>query len=111
LSSFQFSFDPVLTQQAWQQLRQRLVNLRYPQIGTLEAIIEANGSPSPDYRLVSQFSRQLLQNLPNQPNLDLKKTKSPINAEITPPKEDNSNLESGCDLELLRALTHEIRTP
>jgi len=111
LSSFQFSFDPVLTQQAWQQLRQRLVNLRYPQIGTLEAIIEANGSPSPDYRLVSQFSRQLLQNLPTQPNLDLKKTKSPINAEITPPKEDNSNLESGCDLELLRALTHEIRTP
>ncbi|MFM6408370.1 MAG: hypothetical protein ACKPGT_28445, partial [Microcystis sp.] len=107
LSSFQFSFDPVLTQQAWQQLRQRLVNLRYPQIETLEAIIEANGSPSPDYRLVSQFSRQLLQNLPDQSNLDLKKTKSSINSEITPPKEDNSNLESGCDLELLpSALPH-----
>lgn len=111
LSSFQFSFDPVLTQQAWQQLRQRLVNLRYPQIGALEAIIEVSGSPPPDYRLVSEFSRQLLQNLPDQSNLDLKKTKSPICTEITPPEEDNSNLESGCDLELLRALTHEIRTP
>lgn len=111
LSSFQFSFDPVLTQQAWQQLRQRLVNVRYPQIGALEAIIEASGSPQPDYRLVSEFSRQLLQNLPDQPNLDLKKTKPPICTEITPPEEDDSNSESGCDLELLRALTHEIRTP
>jgi signal transduction histidine kinase len=110
LSSFQFSFDPVLTQQAWQQLRQRLVNVRYPQIGALEAIIEVS-SPQPDYRLVSEFSRQLLQNLPDQPNLDLKKTKPPICTEITPPEEDHNNLESGCDLELLRALTHEIRTP
>jgi signal transduction histidine kinase len=110
LSSLQFSFDPVLTQQAWQQLRQRLVNVHYPQIGVLEAIIEANGSPQPDYRLVSEFSRQLLQNLPDQSNLDLKKTKSPTCTEITPSEEDN-NLESGCDLELLRALTHEIRTP
>jgi signal transduction histidine kinase len=84
--------------------------VHYPQIGVLEAIIEANGSPQPDYRLVSEFSRQLLQNLPDQSNLDLKKTKSPICTEITPPEEDN-NLESGCDLELLRALTHEIRTP
>jgi His Kinase A (phospho-acceptor) domain len=111
LSSFQFSFDPVITQQAWQLLRQRLVNLRYPQIGILETIIEANGSPQPDYRLVSEFSRQLLQNLPDQPNLDLKKPKSPINAEVIPPEDDHNNVESGYDLELLRAFTHEIRTP
>ena len=88
-SYFDFSFDPEATQKAWLTLRSRLQN-HYPEkLVTIEQQREQFPICSPDYRTVTQFSRQLLNYLPS--NEDLRQETS--------------------DIELLQALTHEVRTP
>lgn len=115
---FHFSFAPETIEQAWQTLRSRLVLVNYPELSQLDAMV-ANFSPNcPDYRLVSQFSRQLLHNLPNLTALAIENPRqietvissesATETVEYTPSLlHPNSQLE----MELLQALTHEIRTP
>ncbi|NJL81774.1 MAG: hypothetical protein HC890_00055 [Chloroflexaceae bacterium] len=61
--AFQFSFDPGLVRQAWLQLRSRLHLAKEDYLPNLEALVEQFAPPIPDYRLVSEFGRQLLKRL------------------------------------------------
>ena len=87
---FDFSFDPKVTETAWQQLRDRLQNKAPEQLEQLEQ--KQFPFCAPDYRLVSEFTRQMLAHLPEE-------------------KATSKNNHLTSDVELLQALTHEVRTP
>jgi len=162
---FQFSFDPEDIQRVWASLRCRLLLSSSHHLKQLEALMEKFVPKPPDYRIVMNFGRGLLKNLPELPSVELSQTipvtisestmvqprqpqdhrdkvKTGSNSQngssstpnalkqkgsepnwqrlvkneargfprisIVNPKE---NAEARPDLELLRALTHEIRTP
>jgi signal transduction histidine kinase len=119
MPAFSFSFDPELIVDLWQTLRSRLVIGNYPQLNELDASIALFAPPEPSYRLVTQFSRQLIKNLPNQTGVE-KKPISIETIEVTSPQipsshrvrlaYDSQSIPSQ-EMELLQALTHEIRTP
>jgi len=98
---FQFSFNPLLVEQVWLKLKDHLLksseNLQY-----LEALVEKINFKEPDYQLVVNFSRQLLQNIPQF-------VPSKIQAKTLPKKESTNH--GDLDIQLLQALTHEVRTP
>lgn len=112
LPAFQFSFEPEAVKQAWETLRSRLILAKSPQLSQLDRWVAEFSPSTPDYRLVMEFSRQLLKHLPTAPTLQLKKTRciqaiEPENAET--PRE--TPVRQSFDIELLQALTHEVRTP
>jgi signal transduction histidine kinase len=115
---FHFSFAPETVERAWQTLRSRLVLVNYQGLSELDAIV-ANFRPNcPDYRLVSHFSRQLLHNLPNLTTLAIENTRQIETVSVTEsasktPERASSlpHPNSQLEMELLQALTHEIRTP
>ncbi|NES82169.1 MAG: HAMP domain-containing histidine kinase [Moorea sp. SIO2B7] len=134
---FHFSFEPKVIQQTWVILRSRLLLTNHPQLSRLDTLIEQFSPPNPDYRIVMHFSRQLLKNLPDAQGLEMRKprfietvsSKTPI-VEISEHKATSkgTNLSHQSDqdqplaitdnptklppeVELLQALTHEIRTP
>ena len=119
IPKFQFSFAPNTIETAWATLRSRLVLTKYYQLEQLDSLIEQFSPPIPDYRLVTNFSRQLLQHLPDLTSLAMEKTRQietisiqseSDQAEFTPSfatAQPSSHLE----MELLQALTHEVRTP
>ncbi|MGB7440072.1 MAG: HAMP domain-containing sensor histidine kinase [Coleofasciculaceae cyanobacterium] len=137
--AFRFSFDPEVIQQAWSVMRPRLLLTSPYHLGQLEELIEKFSPKVPDYRIVMQFGRQLLRNLP-EPNQEESvhtitvNSSKPIMAQSgqTPSEVDNladrqwrrleknreqdvseisNSLSDTPDVELLKALTHEIRTP
>lgn len=137
--AFVFSFDPEDIQKAWIALRLRMLLSSPHQLSNLESLIEQFTPKPPDYRLVTNFSRLLLQNFPEPPETEKVQT-IPITSRdcVTPSKpaqsqEDNLQTnrrwerlvkneersvskipnprETTPDVELLKALTHEIRTP
>lgn len=137
--SFVFSFDPEDIQKAWIALRLRMLLSSPHQLSKLESLIEQFTPKPPDYRLVTHFGRLLLQNLPEPPESEKFQT-IPITSRdsVTPSKPSESQddnfqtgrhwerlvkneersvsklsnpRESTPDVELLKALTHEIRTP
>lgn len=97
-SYFDFSFDPEVTQKAWLTLRSRLQTNSPEQLAAIEQQREQFPLCSPDYRLVSDFTRTLLNHLPanTEPHQKLPAT---------------TTTTSSTDVELLQALTHEVRTP
>ncbi len=104
LPVFDFSFEPDRLELAWLTLRSRL-NLRaVPQLSTLDQRVEQVSFVTPDYRLVSDFSRQLLKALTGLPE----PLPQPV---ILPPPTTETPVAPSLDVELLQALTHEIRTP
>ncbi|AFZ18053.1 sensor histidine kinase [Allocoleopsis franciscana] len=137
--AFQFSFDPEDIQQAWTALRLRMLLTTPHQLSQLESLIEQFAPKPPDYRIVMNFGRQLLQNLPEPPETEkvqtipITSTDSNVQVEPFQPQDDTfqSNRrwepimkkeergvskisnphEITADVELLKALTHEIRTP
>ncbi|HEY9672822.1 MAG TPA: HAMP domain-containing sensor histidine kinase [Waterburya sp.] len=136
--SFQFSFDPEDIQHTWIALRMRLLITSPHQLGQLESIIEQFAPKPPDYRIVMDFGRKLLQNLPEPPDTEKFQTISATAIDSTAQPEPSQsqgnsfpegrhwerlmkNEERGVtklsnplettDVELLKALTHEIRTP
>ena len=115
--TFQFSFEPTVIRQAWALLRSRLIITNHHQRQQLDALIEHFDPPIPDYRLVMEFSRQLLKHLPNVPVAEAKPCSSNGQDEHTakvvpsPQRSGWQTKSSGADLELLQALTHEVRTP
>lgn len=126
LPVLQFSFEPEAILQAWSILRSRLQITKHHQLYHLDRAIEQFTPPSPDYRLVTEFSRLLLKHLPELPTLETKKTRTvetvkekngrmfPFsNRRIKPQSSliDNGSTTYAPDIELLQALTHEIRTP
>lgn len=110
INEFEFSFDPEVIQQGWLALRSRLLLSKHPHLAHLEALNRHFTPPVPDYRLVMEFSRQLLKNLPDLSTPEPQKNR-PINE---PKQKDSITFNHDClspDIELLQALTHEIRTP
>lgn len=137
--AFEFSFDPEDIQQAWMALRLRMVLTSPHQVCQLDSLIEQFKPNPPDYRLVMDFGRKLLENLPEPPDGDKFQT-IPIQSNHSQPESgqfqpQNDAFQSGRrwepvvkkeergisklsnsyeetpDVELLKALTHEIRTP
>ena len=126
IPTFNFSFEPEAIEQIWATLRSRLVVTNYTQLSELDELIEQFAPPIPDYRLVSQFSRQLLKRLPDLTALAIGQARQ-VKAVVTPQSSlssscgkkahnsstlsINSKVGSQLEMELLQALTHEIRTP
>jgi signal transduction histidine kinase len=126
LPGLQFSFDPETILQAWSILRSRLLLTKHHQLYQLDSAIEHFTPRTPDYRLVTEFSRLLLKHLPELPTLETKKTRTVetvkeksgkvfpfTNRKIKPQtsSSDRTTTTNAPDVELLQALTHEIRTP
>jgi signal transduction histidine kinase len=137
--AFRFSFDPEDTQKAWAVLRPRMLLTSPHQLIQLESFVQQFPPKSPDYKIVMNFGRQLLKNLPELPPTETIQTipvasTQAINQPEIPQSQQNSfntgrhwqplgkNEERGTskvstpreatpDVELLKALTHEIRTP
>lgn len=124
LAAFHFSFEPEAIGKIWFALRSRLFLTKNHQLQHLDALIEHFYPCIPDYRLVSYFSRQLLKNLPDRPiqtpasircvetvkSIPVVKL-SPKKVKTTKQTTNDSSQSKFAEVELLQALTHEIRTP
>jgi len=134
---FRFSFDPEDVQNAWASLYPRLLLANPHQLSHLDTLVQQFSPQPPNYKIVMEFGRQLLQNMPES-SADLKNETiavTPIHS-VTHSAKDSSYSEtledrewqplkaeprvnhrasqlreSTPDVELLQALTHEIRTP
>ncbi|MEM7595072.1 MAG: HAMP domain-containing sensor histidine kinase [Cyanobacteria bacterium P01_A01_bin.83] len=114
-AKFHFSFDPATLGQVWVTLRSRLLIANYYHLERLDNLIEQFAPPNPDYLLVTKFSRLLLQNLPGQDTAVSPRKVATIapsgNSEQLQPAFANQGATSQVEMELLQALTHEVRTP
>jgi signal transduction histidine kinase len=99
----QFSFDPDDLDLAWKSLRGRMMLTAPHHLIYLDELAAQFSPIEPDYRWVMAFSQYLLQHQPTA-------TLAP-----TPPRSKPATVEVpaklAADVELLQALTHEIRTP
>jgi signal transduction histidine kinase len=119
---FHFSFDPVTLGKVWQTLRSRLVITKYHRLAELDSLIEQFAPPAPDYKLVTSFSRRLLHHIPNPEAASVNNRQvetviaerggSPITESTAERSQFKSNSATSlAEMELLQALTHEVRTP
>lgn len=104
LPAFEFSFEPEIVKQTWATLRSRLLLINSYHLPKIDELTKQFSPEIPDYRLVSEFSRNLLKNLPIVAEGEV--TKFVPGAEKPCHKTVASK-----EVELLKALTHEIRTP
>ncbi len=137
IPAFRFSFAPEDVERAWASLCPRMLLMSPHQFSQLETLVKQFVPKPPDYRLVMAFSRQLLKNLPEPSKAESVRTipvpaPSPTAQSEPAPnpekpfksrrwqrllknEEQGSNVgkspEAAPDVELLQALTHEIRTP
>lgn len=138
--AFLFSFSPEVVYQSWRSLRSRLLLTQPQALKQLDRLFEEFPPVTPDYQVVTQFTRLLLSNLPeplgwenNNPHTllihqsdvplsspDL--TKAPetlvsslghLPDECPDAANDDSThrTEPSADVELLQAIAHEVRTP
>ncbi|MEM7759802.1 MAG: HAMP domain-containing sensor histidine kinase [Cyanobacteria bacterium P01_A01_bin.40] len=114
-AKFHFSFAPTTLGEVWSTLRSRLVLANYSHLERLDSIVEQFAPPNPDYLLVTKFSRLLLQNLPEQNSLlsSRKVANAASNSGSEPHQSafESKETTSHVEMELLQALTHEVRTP
>ena len=116
VAKFHFSFDPVTIEAAWATLRSRLVITNYSYLEQLDSLVDRFAPTEPSYRLVTSFSRQLIDRLQD---LDILATAKNRHRETIPSVESEGitpafaikEATSKVEMELLQALTHEIRTP
>ncbi len=118
-AKFHFSFDPTTIAEVWTTLRSRLVITNYHHLEQLDSLVEQFAPPTPDYRLVTSFSRQLLQHLPDLTTFAVTQNRQ-LEAVSATSQRDTAEPQHGftpkraashLEMELLQALTHEIRTP
>ena len=129
--AFLFSFDPAIVIQAWAALQLRVKNSEqllasFPE-GTnltfsksvsssaksMTLLFEQFPPIAPDYKIVMQFSRLLLQNLPLEDcgqRQQEKGRKTTDLGTLPNPKSKTQNPKSQ-EVELLQAIAHEVRTP
>jgi signal transduction histidine kinase len=100
----QFSFDPQDLAVIWQSLRGRTILTAPHQLAYLDELAARFPPREPNYQWVSAFSQYLLQ---HQPVASL----PPTQPTFSPPETSQSSAKPAVDVELLQALTHEIRTP
>lgn len=119
-AKFHFSFDPATISQVWATLRSRLVVAKYHHLEHLDSLVKHFTPPEPSYRLITNFSRQLIQNIPGSTGSKSwtpEKTHSVETVSSTPESRQFSSTfatndsTSHVEMELLQALTHEVRTP
>lgn len=105
---FFFSFEPEAIAQVWDILQWRMALTQPLAFTTLEPVWLELAGVIPDYRLVSRFS-QLFAHflLTNMTQTDTPSANKPL--KMAAPPETTTQPEP--ELELLQALTHEIRTP
>ncbi|NEO85216.1 MAG: HAMP domain-containing histidine kinase [Spirulina sp. SIO3F2] len=108
-AAFRFSFSPEVIEHCWQGLRIRL-HLTSPQlVPRLEQLVAQFPPAIPDERLTTAFTRQLLEHFPSIatpiPTIAAPIRKPSKSAVSCPAEADHA------EMELLQALTHEIRTP
>ena len=119
MPAFQFSFEPNVIADAWQILRSRLSSDPPAYIEKLDQIRSQFTPITPDYRLVTQFTRLFLQSLPEIPTLDSRQRRRHRTISRDQPQHHSAPVSTNQWLshpqssegELLKALTHEIRTP
>ena len=110
---FHFSFDPVTLGKVWTTLRSRLVIAKYHHLSELDRLIEQFTPPEPSYQLVSRFTRGLLSYTPvpaaaaNSRQVESVAAVAESKGIVFPRNCATSLVE----MELLQALTHEVRTP
>ena len=115
-AKFHFSFDPVTIEGVWATLRSRLDLANYLHLSHLDSLVKHFSPTEPSYSLVTRFSRQLIQNLSEFNSLETAKTRQIQTVTTTSESEFKSALNtqgstSQVEMELLQALTHEVRTP
>ncbi|MDB9502019.1 HAMP domain-containing sensor histidine kinase [Spirulina major CS-329] len=103
--AFHFSFSPEVLSQAWQALRSRLRLTCPHHVAPLDRLIAQHQPPTPDYRLITAFHRLMLKHLP-QHTAPAAAPTIQINAQPRTP-----DTAPTAEVELLQALTHEVRTP
>lgn len=140
LPQFQFSFDPEVIAESWQQLRDRVMATRPPLVPALDRLFEQFPPVAPDYRLVTRYSQLLLTQLrqrfqpeshaeqpptssipalalPARPTLAAFQTDPSPHTDMGRTQAAFAQPEpapvpdDSPDTELLKAMAHEIRTP
>ncbi|MDY7016478.1 MAG: HAMP domain-containing sensor histidine kinase, partial [Cyanobacteriota bacterium] len=117
--AFEFSFEPDLVTRAWETLRSRLLLTAPHQLPLLDERVRQVAPKAPDYRLVSRFARYLLDGQTVTATSPYKHivSRDRLNAQSGEIERDCasspclSSEEQLPELELLQALTHEVRTP
>lgn len=105
--TFLFSFDPEVVDRAWQNLRLRVVLMNPAQLPAIDQLYKTFPPVEPKYKLVSQFSHALLSYLPD-PIAESEKRRI---RDPRPLQTPASDVLAGADVELLQAISHEVRTP
>ncbi|MGV2831293.1 sensor histidine kinase [Myxosarcina sp. GI1(2024)] len=119
VAQFDFSFEPEVITEVWLTLRSRLLPNNFDRREKLDSLVEIFKPTVPDSRLVTSFTRQLLQNIPDETTFEAAKARhvesiasrrlpevaSGYSASASPQKGNK------LEMELLQALTHEVRTP
>jgi signal transduction histidine kinase len=100
----QFSFDPDDLDLAWKSLRGRIMLTEPQHLSYLDELVNRFTPIEPNYRWVMAFSQYLLQHQPVAILPPTEPTPAPAITTEIPAK-------LAADVELLQALTHEIRTP
>lgn len=108
LPAFHFTFEPDLIEQGWDVLQSRILPQQRQQLKSFRGQFSLS---VPDYRMVTEFSRLLLQNLPEIYPVETRKTRIEPEKISHSRNESDLNTDQPSEMELLQALTHEIRTP
>ncbi|MBF2057677.1 MAG: HAMP domain-containing histidine kinase [Cyanobacterium sp. T60_A2020_053] len=111
-NNFNFSFEPNIINQAWLLVQNKLVIKNHYSQKHLDSLYNQLTPSAPPYQLVSRFTNYLLQHLRA---LSLPVEKS-IEKEEKPHRLQSISLKKTPlppypEIELLQALTHEVRTP
>lgn len=118
----QFSFVPETVQQVLQHLRSRIQLTRPHQLESFDSLLQQWPVVEPHYRLPLQFGRRLLRNYQQvitspSPLSSPALHKTDVNSvSATAPQSDRLQVEAesaepSADIDLLKAIAHEIRTP
>jgi signal transduction histidine kinase len=136
---FLFSFVPDVVRQAWQALRSRLMLSAPHVLSQIDPLVQQCAPVEPSYRLVTQFHRRMLANLPEPKSrithtvkpvgraANLSKTAKTVAAntgtanvssktatKTKPVKGMSATVDAAtgrADVDILRAIAHEVRTP
>jgi hypothetical protein len=107
-----FSFAPEDTYSCWSILKPRILLANPQHFKVLENLLQQYPLVNPDYRLVMEFSQQLISLIPPP-----SKEPAPAKIEYKIPHSETQissqvpDTYQAIDVELLQALTHEVRTP
>ncbi len=120
-SSFSFSFDPEVVEQAWRALAGRVMLTNPDFFRSLDELVQEYSPVAPDYRIVMQFSQLLLAEYPESEHKGAKYYSKEIGehksrlCEVDYSDEYSTSAStkqsSRSDVELLNAFAHEVRTP